>query len=184
MFCFLAQQQLPFHPGLNRGLVAILLYYDGRKALVSALRSLVHVRKGFSWAGNYPPEIVDYITLYTNKIMEDGVLLKILDLLECLDLSKELELLHHNRALGGPKHQHQVVEQFQEIRQALADIIFLWTAQTGLPKDPTFKLINHLKSCKIQDEVSGGIDGVNLALEMALLCALDLSLLHRMEDGA
>nr|CAD7434744.1 unnamed protein product [Timema monikensis] len=179
-----AQQQLLFHPGLNRGLVAILLYYDGRKALVSALRSLVHVRKGFSWAGNYPPEIVDYITLYTNKLMEDGVLLKILDLLECLDLSKELELLHHNRALGGPKHQHQVVEQFQEIRQALADIIFLWTAQTGLPKDPTFKLINHLKSCKIQDEVSGGIDGVNLALEMALLCALDLSLLHRMEDGA
>nr|CAD7411891.1 unnamed protein product [Timema cristinae] len=179
-----AQQQLPFHPGLNRGLVAILLYYDGRKALVSALRSLVHVRKGFSWAGNYPPEIVDYITLYTNKLMEDGVLLKILDLLECLDLSKELELLHHNRALGGPKHQHQVVQQFQEIRQALADIIFLWTAQTGLPKDPTFKLINHLKSCKIQDEVSGGIDGVNLALEMALLCALDLSLLHRMEDGA
>nr|CAD7403935.1 unnamed protein product [Timema poppensis] len=146
-----AQQQLQFHPGLNRGLVAILLYYDGRKALVSALRSLVHVRK---------------------------------DLLECLDLSKELELLQHNRALGGPKHQHQVVEQFQEIRQALADIIFLWTAQTGLPKDPTFKLINHLKSCKIQDEVSGGIDGVNLALEMALLCALDLSLLHRMEDGA
>nr|CAD7264264.1 unnamed protein product [Timema shepardi] len=179
-----AQQQLQFHPGLNRGLVAILLYYDGRKALVSALRSLVHVRKGFSWAGNYPPEIVDYITLYTNKIMEDGVLLKILDLLECLDLSKELELLQHNRALGGPKHQHQVVEQFQEIRQALADIIFLWTAQTGLPKEPTFKLINRLKSCKIQDEVSGGMDGVNLALEMALLCAVDLSLLHRMEDGA
>ena len=28
------EEQLPQYPGLTRGLVAVLLYYDGRKALV------------------------------------------------------------------------------------------------------------------------------------------------------
>lgn len=41
-----AQLQLPYYPGLPRGLIAVLLYYDGRKALLSTLRMLVHARKG------------------------------------------------------------------------------------------------------------------------------------------
>ena len=35
------EEQLPQYPGLTRGLVAVILYYDGRKALVQALKILM-----------------------------------------------------------------------------------------------------------------------------------------------
>lgn len=57
--------------------------------------------------------------------------------LSSLDLSKEMELLQNNRALGGPRHHHTVVNLFQETRQLLADIVYLVAAQSGLPKEPT-----------------------------------------------
>lgn len=44
-----AQRQAPRHPGLPRGLVAVLLYYDGRRALVQALKELVMARDGVCW---------------------------------------------------------------------------------------------------------------------------------------
>lgn len=62
-----------------------------------------------------------------------------LDLLQTLDLSKEIELLQQNRALGGPRHHHQVEDLFMGIRQTLADVVYFSAAQCGLPKDPTFK---------------------------------------------
>lgn len=36
---------------------------------------------------------------------------------------------------------------------------------------------------KIEDDPTGGIDGVTLALQMALLYAVDLNVIHRREDG-
>ena len=42
------EEQLPQYPGLTRGLVAVILYYDGRKALVQALKFLVSGRPGLS----------------------------------------------------------------------------------------------------------------------------------------
>jgi len=46
-----------------------------------------------------------------------------------------------------------------------------------------FRLINYLKSTTLQEDATGGIDSVTLALIMALLYALDLSILQRREDG-
>ena len=40
------EEQLPQYPGLTRGLVAVVLYYDGRKALVQALKILMSGRPG------------------------------------------------------------------------------------------------------------------------------------------
>ncbi|KAJ4431675.1 hypothetical protein ANN_20275, partial [Periplaneta americana] len=178
-----AQQQMPYHPGLTRGLVAVLLYYDGRKSIVTALRALVQARRGISWILESSEEVVNYITQYTQELMEYGLINKILELLQTLDLSKEIELLQQNRALGGPRHHRQVEDLFLGIRQTLADVVYFWAAQCGLPKDPTFKLINHLKSTTLQEDSTGGIDSVTLALVMALLYALDLSILQRREDG-
>jgi hypothetical protein len=64
------------------------------------------------------------------------------ELLQTLDLSKEIELLQQNRALGGPRHHRQVEDLFLGIRQTLADVVYYWAAQCGLPKDPTFKYIS------------------------------------------
>lgn len=58
-----------------------------------------------------------------------------------MDLEKEVEMLQRNRALGGPKHHHTVVVLFEEIRQILADIIFLYSAQAGLHKQSLFSWV-------------------------------------------
>ncbi len=62
----------------------------------------------------------------------------VLGVLKNMDLPKEIEVLQRNRALGGPKHHHTVVTLFEEIRQILADIIFLYSAQAGLYKQSLF----------------------------------------------
>ncbi|KAK7872950.1 hypothetical protein R5R35_004260 [Gryllus longicercus] len=178
-----AQQQMPHHPGLPRGLVAVLLYYDGRKSLVYALKALVQARKGISWVVNASEDLVRYITWFTKDLMDQAVLSRIIGLLETLDLTKEIDLLHQNRAIGGPRHHRQVVDLYQSIRQGLADIIYCWSAQCGLPKTPTFKLINYLKSLKMEEDALGNMDNISVTTQMALLYALDLSVLHTKEDG-
>lgn len=83
-----AQLQMPHHPGLTRGLTAVLLYYDGRKALTSALRTLVHARIGHSWVLDTPVSLMKSITEYTNKMQENGLLDRVLSLLEEMDPTK------------------------------------------------------------------------------------------------
>lgn len=178
-----AQIQMPYYPSLPRGLVAVLLYYDGRKALVTTLLYLVQARTGVQWCVKVNPDIAKFITDYTDQLMEDGLFNRIFELLRTLDLSKEIEKLQQNLALGGPKHRRQVIDLFNDIKNILAEIVFSWSIQCGLPKDPTLALINYLREVKIEEEASGKIDDVNLYLEMALLSALDLSILHTREDG-
>ncbi|XP_075229968.1 nuclear pore complex protein Nup205 isoform X2 [Lycorma delicatula] len=178
-----AHHQIPYYIGLTRGLIAVLLYYDGKRALVTALRILVQARQGVLWSVDCHPDVSNYITNFTNELLADGIISKILNILESLDLSKEMQILEVNRALGGPRHHHQVVDLYQGIRQTLADIVFLWAAQSGLPKQPTLELIALLRRTKIQEDSSGGIDSVTLALEMALLYAVDISILHKRQDG-
>uniref|UniRef100_A0A8D8J666 Nuclear pore complex protein Nup205 n=1 Tax=Culex pipiens TaxID=7175 RepID=A0A8D8J666_CULPI len=177
-----AQQQMPNHPGLPRGLVAVLLYYDGRKSLVASLKELFQARAGVSWCTDAPQEITQLITAYTDGLVADGLLDKIVDLLGELDVTKELDVLTTNRALGPPKHHRQVLDLFEEIRVLLATCLFNWAAQCGLPKGTTVKLIRYLAKYK-STVSSGGIDNVTLALQMALMYALDMSVIQRREDG-
>lgn len=177
-----AQQQIPHHPGLPRGLVAILLYYDGRKALVNSLKQLFQARHGLSWCCNAPGEVTNLVTEYTDSLVADGILNKIIDLLSELDISKELPLLSENRALGPPKHHRQVLDLFEDIRLQLALTLYSWAAQCGLPKDITLKLISYLKKYKSTDP-RGGLDDVTVALLMALLYAFDVSVVQKREDN-
>jgi hypothetical protein len=45
------------------------------------------------------------------------------------------------------------------------------------------RLINYLKATTLEEDATGGIDSITLSLVMALLYALDLSILQRREDG-
>lgn len=104
-----AQLQMSFYPGLPRGLVAVLLYYTARKTLVCALRLLVNARSGVLWRTDNMREDVEKIVMeYTNELLKNGIITRILDLLKSLDLSIEIEKLQQNAALGGPKHRRQV----------------------------------------------------------------------------
>ncbi|EFN72935.1 Nuclear pore complex protein Nup205 [Camponotus floridanus] len=179
-----AQLQMPYHPGLTRGLTAVLLYYDGRKALTSVLRTLVHARIGHSWAIDTPIALTRYITDYTNKLQEDGLLSRILSLLEEMDPTKEQDLLQQNRALGGPKHHQMVMKLYNDTRQDLADILYLWSAQTSIPNIILFRLLSILQTRQVESEAGeGGPDKITLALIMAVLNAFNFSFLHNRENG-
>lgn len=56
---YTAQRQQMHHPGLPRGLVAVLLYYDGRKAISCALRDMFQAVSGVSWSTELPREVSD-----------------------------------------------------------------------------------------------------------------------------
>lgn len=178
-----AQIQMPYYPGLPRGLVAVLLYYDGRKSLLTALRMLIQARKGTAWCLQISAEIENYITKYTDQLAENGLFNRIFDLLKSLDLSKEIEKLTQNVALGGPKHRKMVVDLFTSIRLILADIVLLWSVHCGLTKRDALQLINFLKEIKLEEDASGKIDDVTLLLETAFLSCIDLGILNMREDG-
>lgn len=55
---YTAQRQMGQHPGLPRGLVAILLYYDGRKSIVYSLRDLFQATSGMSWVTDASKEVL------------------------------------------------------------------------------------------------------------------------------
>ena len=60
--------------------MAVLLYYDGRKAVVHALRTLIQGRAGVSWTLGASENVSDYITKYTQSLLEDGLVDKILSM--------------------------------------------------------------------------------------------------------
>lgn len=66
------------YPDLPRGVIAVLLYYDGRKALVTTLKALVKARKGNLWTVVTSQKISDFVTSYTDELMRDGILIKIM----------------------------------------------------------------------------------------------------------
>ncbi|KAI9590013.1 nuclear pore complex protein Nup205 [Glossina fuscipes] len=179
-----AQRQMPQHPGLPRGIIAILLYYDGRKAIATSLRDLFQVTNGVSWISELPKELTSIVSSFTQSIVEDSnVLDRILDLLEVeLDLTNETLLLAKNRALGPSKHQNQITELFQNIRLALVTALFNWSAQRSLPATIVTRLIKVLSKYK-STEASGSIDDVTLTMLFALLYAYDTSILQTQEDN-
>lgn len=85
---FTAQLQMPYHPGLTRGLTAILLYYDGRRAITMALKTLVQARIGHTWMLDIPLPLAKHITEYTDKLQEDGLLDTLLFLIQEMDSAK------------------------------------------------------------------------------------------------
>lgn len=104
----------------------------------------------------------------------------ILALLEHLDWSQEVINLQKNMALGDAKHRRQVQDLFEDIRQSLADCVFAFAAQSGLPKGDALRLVDYLSKVKIGDATAAGvIDNCTLTLLMALLYGLDISALQK-----
>ena len=66
------EQQQPNFPGLTRGLVAVLLYYDGRCSLLSALRTLLQSRGGITWTLGLDADLCNVITKFTDDLRTEG----------------------------------------------------------------------------------------------------------------
>ena len=58
--------------GLSRGLVAALLYHDGRRCLVTALKLLITAKDGISWALDVDEQTTTLVNQYTSNLFNDG----------------------------------------------------------------------------------------------------------------
>ena len=170
------EERLCDYPGLTRGLVAILLYYDGRKTLVETLKTLILGRQGCTWTLEATPDVSVLVTKFTQELVNEGLVQNILDLLSSLNWITEMATLQKNMALGDPKHRYQVKELFKGILRGLADCIFALAAQTGLRKVDTIKLMDYLARVRLdQGNSDGSLDEITMALLLALLYALDVT---------
>ena len=68
------EQQQPNFPGLTRGLVAVLLYHDGRRCLVSALKTLIQSREGITWTMGLNEDLSQLATKFTDELLQEGAL--------------------------------------------------------------------------------------------------------------
>ncbi|CAG2238144.1 NUP192 [Mytilus edulis] len=165
-------------PGLTRGLIAVLLYFDGQKSIVNSLRTLLQCREGRTWTMELSSDLTNKITQYTDQlIVKDKLVNKILDLLTEMDWNKQLNKLQSARAVGPPKHKKQLQDIYSEIKLILADCLFCLASQRPLEKEDTLRLIAFLKqngSC-IAD---GTLDLVTLCLIITLLYCFDVSVLE------
>ncbi|XP_027857753.1 nuclear pore complex protein Nup205 [Xiphophorus couchianus] len=171
------EQQQPHFPGLTRGLVAVLLYWDGKLCVANSLRTLIQSRHGKTFTLDLSEELVALTTRFTDELMSQGLTKRILTLVSDISVTREFERLQKERGLGNEKHRKEVSDLIRECRQALADSLFSWTCQSPLTRDDTLALIGHLETVTAQAD--GSLDSVNLALVMALLYCLDVSFIEQ-----
>nr|XP_022287742.1 nuclear pore complex protein Nup205-like isoform X2 [Crassostrea virginica] len=177
-----AERQQPEFPGLTRGLVAVLLYYDGQKSMINSLRTLLQSREGRMWTMELTPDLSNMVNQYTDQLLQkDRLINTILDQLNNMDLTQEMDRLQKTRAIGPPKHKKQVSDLYKEIQIILADCLFCLATQQPLGKADTLRLIQHLRAdnCVSAD---GSLDPVSLCLLMTLLYCFDVTLLDQ-EDS-
>ncbi|KAK7077982.1 hypothetical protein SK128_011882 [Halocaridina rubra] len=178
-----AEEERTIYPGIPRGLIAVLFYYDSRVHLASALKTLVQARQGISWV--LLPDNEDLaisITRYLEPLLNISMVDRILDLISSMDITKEIELLQQNRAIGNAKHRKLVLDKFSSIRSLLAETLFGWAAQTPLKKEECRRLIVHLSKVKLTETGDGSLDPVSLALLMALLYSIEAGHILTAED--
>uniref|UniRef100_A0A8C1JU32 Nucleoporin 205 n=1 Tax=Cyprinus carpio TaxID=7962 RepID=A0A8C1JU32_CYPCA len=171
------EHQQPHFPGLTRGLVAVLLYWDGKRCVANSLRSLIQSRHGKTFTLDLSPEMVNLTTRFTDELMAQGLTKQILNLISDISVTREFERLQKERGLGNEKHRKEVTDLIKECRQSLAECLFAWTCQSPLSKEDTLTLIGHLET--VTAEADGSLDSVNLALVMSLLYCLDVSFLEQ-----
>ena len=112
---------------------------------------LLQAREGISWTLGLSGPVVSLVTSFTDQLFADGLVDKILSLLDKIDVEKELESLSKGRAVGSQRHRQQLVELIQEQRTCLADCLFYWACQNPFPKEATLKIFHHLKKLKLTD---------------------------------
>ncbi|KAM6946237.1 nuclear pore complex protein Nup205 [Aplochiton taeniatus] len=171
------EHQQPHFPGLTRGLVAVLLYWDGKLCVANSLRSLIQSRQGKTFTLELSEELVALTTRFTDELMSQGLTKRLLALVSEISVAQEFERLQKERGLGNEKHRKEVSDLIKDSRQALADCLFSWSCQSPLAKDDTLALIGHLET--VTTEADGSLGSVNLALVMALLYCLDVSFLEQ-----
>lgn len=143
-------------PSYTRGLVAVLLYHDGRRSIVSALRTLIQAREGVAWTAGLPPSVVTLVTKFTDQLFEENLVGKILSLLDSVTVDGELNILAQGMGVGGPQHRQEIVDLVTEQRNGLADCLLYWACQNPFPKAETLKIVHYLQKVRVETPSSSG----------------------------
>ncbi|XP_065669875.1 nuclear pore complex protein Nup205 isoform X2 [Hydra vulgaris] len=170
------EQQASNFPGMSTNLVAALLYHDGRKSLLSALKLLLTARPGVTWTLELDDRIVELIDKFTSQIIENGLVTKLLQLLQDISLPNELKKLESARALSDGKHKKQIIELIEEQQLLLGDCLFIVAKQNTLPVDDCVSLLNYLKIAK-PNTPDGSLDFVTARVLLALLSSFNCDIM-------
>ena len=128
----------------------------------------IKAREGITWTLGLSQAVVSLVTNFTDDLFNNGLIDNIFNLLDSLDVEKELNKLSKGRAIKDAYHRSQLAELIEEQRHALADCIFYWSCQKPLPKDVTLKVLNRLKQVPEVTEYQP-LDYVTLSLLFSLL---------------
>ncbi|RWS05194.1 nuclear pore complex protein Nup205-like protein, partial [Dinothrombium tinctorium] len=171
----------PRYPGMSRGPIAVLLYYDSKLSLMNTLKILLQSSNGRTWSLNLNRDVAKVIENVTADFGREGIS-QCLDQLLKYDNNVEFDLLQRNQALGPGKYKKQVYNMIKSIHQLYADIVYSYAAQKDLSLSDVNKLIDVI--AKRSEIISNGcLDPISTTLLMALLYTLDVSVLQNCDES-
>ena len=165
------ESQVPRYPGAARGPVAVMLYYDAKRSLLSSLKCLLQAVSGKSWSNNLPRDFNRLLTSFLKDLVADGIVDRALENLNSFDVKTDFDLLHRNLALGPGKFKRQVYDLIKEIKELYSYIVFAFAAQFDLK---TETIINLIKTVSIQGTLdsNGSLDSTTSVLVIGIFYTL------------
>lgn len=137
--------QVPRFPGTPRGPVAVLLYYDAKKSLLTSLKCLLEASTGKSWSAQHnDADLSRIITNFVKELVADGIFDRAIEALTEFNPTKELELLARNKALGPGKFKKQLFDMVREIYELYGYLIFCFAAQFDLSEKSIKSLLKYV----------------------------------------
>lgn len=164
------------YPDCTRGLLAVQLYYESKERLAACLAYLMACLNGRTFQSLIKiPKSIEFCTNFTNELIEQRLIEKIIDQLTSFQIRNEEQKLYSKAGLGNVKHRRRVQDSINHIRSFQAKSIFLYSCQIRLKQSHLLSIINYLaKSSSIQDD--GIIDESTLYLLGAFLYGINLAL--------
>lgn len=118
-----------------------------------------------SWASQLPPATSHLVTTFTDQLFKDGLLDKILCLLDSISIDDELRKLAaldnrsriaSNSVSGSlrtdtilARHQQGISEFVNEQRTGLAECLLYWACQMPFGKGETMKIVKYLQRVSV-----------------------------------
>ncbi|XP_074596167.1 nuclear pore complex protein Nup205 [Brevipalpus obovatus] len=170
------------YPGMTRGPIAVLLYYDARRVLLSSLKLIVDSVSGRTWSTTFSEGVCKLMNRCVNELREADVINKCLQNLEDFNVNSEYDRLLINKALGPGKYKKQVFDMIKEIHQLYADIVFSFAAQSTLSPSEIKRLMKIISERNELDS-NGCLDQITTTLLMSLFYLMDVSPLQTCDEG-
>ena len=166
---------MPNFLSLTRGLVAVLVYYDSKRTLVTSLRSLIQAREGVSWTLGLASNVTDMITKFTDDLLQNGLVQEILKQVDGFSVEKELESLSNGEAIKDSRHRQQITDLIEDTKHAMMDCLFYWSCQNPFDKDRLLVLLKALKKVGGTSEGHHPLDYTTLAMFFTLVSSFSVS---------